>query len=502
MSSYSTTALLARAEALAKASPGKFLAQWGAPAAAEAAGYTAEFESGDPLPKPGSSGATRARLMQVHTGFNPDALQRTVLEDQHPRKVCVWGRRAGKTLVACDWLKRRSIMLPGSINWYVAPTYKQAHRVAWRLLKSIIPRALLARKPNEASLTFEFRNGSVLSLVGAEDPDSLRGDGLRSVVLDEFAITRYDVWTRVLQPALLDSGGHALFISTPNAMRGAHFHNLWLKVITGQLPGWVGWKRSTGDAAHISPQDLDQARQELRPWEFRQEYEAEFESLSGRVWPEFKESYYESGGSLIACPPPATQLACPKGWQVIVGMDFGWVHPFAAVWIAVGPAGQIMVLAELVSPSMRLSEAARQMRRISLAYGGVGACSFYADPSRPDYIDELTTIHGITTQRAHNSHELGCNRVGQLLGRRQLLVGSCCTSLIRGMLDYSYDPRATVPRVLKVNDDECDALRYAVVSALPPDDAESERVTAGDWEEDAAFVANWASGDEDWKAAL
>jgi hypothetical protein len=416
--------------------------------------------------------------------------------------MCVWARRCGKTITALEWLRRRACLIPNSVHWYIAPTYKQAKRIAWRTAKKIFTPGILRARPMETELKFTLRNGSIIMLMGAEDHDSLRGDGLTSAVLDEFGTMKREAWELGIQPALSDKDGHALFIGTPNALRGPHFQELWLRATHGKLKdqGWRTWQRRALDAPHVDPRKIWQAMRELRPWQFRQEYEASWESLSGRVWPEFKDESFEKGGHIVHAAPKAKQLRLPVGWEVVGGIDWGWVHPMAVVWLGVGPQGQVLVLAELVAQSMRLADAARHIRTISEHYGGVGNVQFYADPSRPGYIDDFTTVYGIPTVAAENSRELGIDRVGRLFSSRRLLVGGCCDSLIKSVLDYSYDPRATVPKVIRENDDECDALRYGVMGVYPPDDEEAEGYTLGDWEEDTTFVSNWRANHEEEQA--
>jgi hypothetical protein len=66
--------------------------------------------------------------------------------------------------------------------WYVAPTYRQAKRIAWHRLKHLT-RPYWAGKPNESDLSIPLQWGSVIALRGADQYDSLRGDGLDFVVL-------------------------------------------------------------------------------------------------------------------------------------------------------------------------------------------------------------------------------------------------------------------------------------------------------------------------------
>ena len=54
-----------------------------------------------------------------------------------------------------------------------------------------------------------------MGIRSADNPDTLRGEGLDLVIMDECAYMVKETWTEVIRPALSDKEGSALFISTP-----------------------------------------------------------------------------------------------------------------------------------------------------------------------------------------------------------------------------------------------------------------------------------------------
>jgi phage terminase large subunit-like protein len=128
-------------------------------------------------------------------------------------KIVVAGRRWGKTWLAVWWLVVSAFSGPDRICYYIAPNYRQAKRIAWEVLKQFVP-ITARRRTNEQELCIQLRNGSIIQLHGADNPDSLRGVGLDSVVLDEYAFMRSDTWPMVVRPMLSDRKGCAMFIST------------------------------------------------------------------------------------------------------------------------------------------------------------------------------------------------------------------------------------------------------------------------------------------------
>ena len=115
---------------------------------------------------------------------------------------------------------------PDQNVWYCAPTFRAARDIAWDMLTQQIPPEYIA-KTNETMLSINLKNGSTISLKGAEKHDNLRGRSLDFVVLDEFADMRPEAWFEVIRPSLSDRQGGALFIGTPKGRN--HFYDLYGK---------------------------------------------------------------------------------------------------------------------------------------------------------------------------------------------------------------------------------------------------------------------------------
>jgi hypothetical protein len=201
-------------------------------------------------------------------------------------RVLVAGRRFGKTFLALTELCRAA-WGPGRLAWYVGPTYKQSKRIAWKALKKLT-RPYWASKPSETELRIELASGGTICVKGADNYDSLRGDGLDFLVLDEYASIASEAWTQVLRPALADKQGRALFIGTPQGLN--HFHELVERAET--LPDWKAFQFTTAEGGNVTPQELESAAKELDERTFRQEFEASFENLGvGRAYYAFDRAH-------------------------------------------------------------------------------------------------------------------------------------------------------------------------------------------------------------------
>ncbi len=253
------------------------------------------------------------------------------------------GRRFGKTHLAALELMASAVNRKGSINWYVAPTYRQAEQIAWAKLKSMIPAAYIAAK-NESDLSIVLRNRSIIALRGADNPDSLRGPGLDFVVLDEAAFQKHEAWAEVLRPALSDRLGRALFISTPCGYNW--FYDLYCAA-KGR-DDWAAFQFTTLEGGNVPTSEVESARSELDERTFRQEYEASFEALAGRV-------YYAYDREQNARP-----VADDGKSPVLVGMDFN-VNPMSAVF-ALRAGDQLHFFGEHLIPNGNTEDMAKAIR--------------------------------------------------------------------------------------------------------------------------------------------
>ena len=219
-------------------------------------------------------------------------------------KMLAAGRRFGKTHLSLVQLIVWAAAKSGSLNWYLAPTYRAAKSIAWRQLKAMVPKELFADK-NEVDLSIELINGSRIELKGGDRYDSLRGNSLSNVILDEAAYIPPDCWEMVIRPALADQRGNAIFISTPCGFN--HFHEWYEQAETE--PDWETFSYNTIEGGNVPPEEVELARRTLDERTFKQEFLASFETFSGRVFVEF-------GDENI------TQDAQDLGGPVYVGLDF------------------------------------------------------------------------------------------------------------------------------------------------------------------------------------
>ena len=203
----------------------------------------------------------------------------------------------------------------GGRAWWVAPSYKVA-AVGWRLIRSLalqIPGATV----RDGDMLTTFPGGGTVQVRSADNPDSLRGEGLDFVVIDECAYVAEAAWQEALRPALSDRLGRAMFISTPSG------RNWFWRCYQRGLEGgeWKSWSFPTSDNPYIEPSEIEEARGDLPERIFRQEYLAEFLESEGTVF-----------RNIAAClNAPETTPAEHAGHHLVMGVDWAKQSDFTCL---------------------------------------------------------------------------------------------------------------------------------------------------------------------------
>ena len=214
-------------------------------------------------------------------------------------KVLSAGRRWGKTRLGVN--ECLDAASKGGRAWWVSPSYKTSE-VGWRPLRQI------ARKIPNAEVRLVDRmvtlpGGGFVAVRSADNPDSLRGEGLDFVVMDECAFMQKEAWTEAIRPALSDRLGKALFISTPKGRNW--LWEIYQRGVSGE-EGWQSWTFPTSSNPFIAKEEIEAAKRDLPEMIFRQEYLAEFIDDAGGVFRRVQEAAvlepreYEEGKQYIA----------------------------------------------------------------------------------------------------------------------------------------------------------------------------------------------------------
>lgn len=292
----------------------------------------------------------------VEINYRPHKRQKKIHDALNKKRIVVVaaGRRFGKTKLALAWMIQRSIQSgEKSRVWYIGPTYKSAKMIAWKELLWMVPDELKDGKPNNTELMINLIGDRELALKGCEDPDSLRGPGLDGVVMDEYALMHPMAWEEVIEPALLDKKGKALFIGTPKK-QGIHFKNMYEWAMKGGENGEAqAFLFSSLDNPYLDVELIKEKKEKLRKegklYIFSQEYEADFENTRGLVYPQFRRKYFPEGHLV-------EPFQIPAHWTTFVSLDPHDQTPTAVIVGSMSPDGVLYIHKDLFLGQMTVKE--------------------------------------------------------------------------------------------------------------------------------------------------
>lgn len=219
--------------------------------------------------------------MQINLGYFPRLWQREchLAMARWRFVVLALHRRAGKTELAIMQLVDRALRFDKDLGlfFYVAPFLKQAKAIAWARLKARVEplRRYGQVEVNEGELTVTFKhNGAVIRIFGADNPDAMRGVRLDGAVLDEVAQMKPDVWREIIQPALADRKGWALFIGTPKGVN--MFSELFYRA--QDLDDWHSGRWTVYDTDALDPEEVERLKRDMTDEAFAREMLCSFEA--------------------------------------------------------------------------------------------------------------------------------------------------------------------------------------------------------------------------------
>ena len=385
--------------------------------------------------------------------------QKKILECSNRFRVLITGRRFGKTFLCIQEMAKFARYNNKKV-WYIAPTYRMAKDIVWNDLVDRMTKHKWIKKLNHSDLKLTLRNGSEISLRGADNENSLRGVGLDFLVMDEFADVKEHAWYEVLRPTLSDKNGAALFCGTPRGY-GNWSYNLFTK--ENEDEQWKSFQYTTLEGGQVSANEIEQAKQDLDERTFNQEYMASFVNYAGQIYYNFdrKENVMDN--------------YVPDTNEIHIGMDFN-IDPMSAV-ISELKGNNIYVYDEIVIYSSNTDEMVQEIRnRFKDKH-----IFIYPDPASKQ---RKTSAGGVTDLailknagfhlRVRNNHPLIRDRINAVntklkngVGDRTLFIANKCKTMLKSIERQIYKEGTTVPDKDNNYDHMNDALGYLVEYLYP-----------------------------------
>lgn len=201
------------------------------------------------------------------------------------------GRRSGKTERFKRSLVKRAMKLPGEY-FAAAPTHAQAKKIFWKDLKDFSLSVTHSKSPSESELQIFMPSGSTIHVLGLDKPERFEGIAWTGGGIDEFGDVKEHAWAENIYPALNtfnpnnpDYRPWCWLLGVPNGLNFYYDLCEMAKADPGGEFKVYHWKSS-----EILPTNIiEGAKKALSARQFRQEFEASFETASGRIYEDYND---------------------------------------------------------------------------------------------------------------------------------------------------------------------------------------------------------------------
>jgi len=212
-------------------------------------------------------------------GLEPDPWQERLLRSTSDRVLLNCCRQSGKSTMSGLIALHRALYHPGSLILCLAPALRQSQELFGKVLTFYRDLGRPIPAHAERKLSLELENESrIVTLPGTDK--TIRGfSGATLLIVDEAARVEDELYFAV-RPMLAVSGGGLMMLSTPHGKRGV-FYEEWTG---GAGRGWERYEVKAEECPRITHKFLEEEREALPSWVYRQEYECSFEETEDQVF--------------------------------------------------------------------------------------------------------------------------------------------------------------------------------------------------------------------------
>ena len=362
-------------------------------------------------------------------------------------------RRQGKTYIA-NIIGQLVSLVPGSNILIMSPNYSLS-QISFDLQRTLIKHFdLEVTKDNAKDKVIEISNGSTVRMGSVNQVDSSVGRSYDLIIFDEAALTDGEEAFNVsLRPTLDKDNSKAIFISTPRGKTN-WFAKFFDRGFSDEFPEWCSIKATYKDNPRMSQHDVDEAKKSMSEAEFKQEYEADFNTYEGQIW----------NFNAELCVADLSELNT-EGMDIIGGLDVGFRDPTAFCVIAYDwDSGKYYVLDEYYDSEKTTEKHAEEIRdqihKHNIDY-------IYIDSAAQQTRFDFAQNYDISTINAKKSIIDGIGHVAAIVDNDNLIVDQRCIETLSCLDMYQWDPN---PNLLKEKPKHnkashmADALRYAIYS--------------------------------------
>jgi hypothetical protein len=336
----------------------------------------------------------------------------------------------------------------------MSPNYSLS-QISFDLQRNLIKHFdLEVAKDNAKDKVIELTNGSTIRMGSVNQVDSCVGRSYDLIIFDEAALADgRDAFNVALRPTLDKDNSKAIFISTPRG-KNNWFADFYNRGHTDEFPEWCSVKATYRDNPRMSETDIAEARKSMSDAEFRQEYEADFNTYEGQIWNFNHEE----------CVANLEELDTSK-MDVIAGLDVGYRDPTAMCVIAYDWDEEKYYLLDEYFNSERTTE--QHAIEISRLINKWNIDFIYIDSAAQQTRYDFAQQYDISTNNAKKSVLDGIAHVASIVDNDKLIVDQRCKESMASLDQYQWDPNPNLAREKPKHNmasHMADALRYALYS--------------------------------------
>ena len=370
------------------------------------------------------------------------------------RFVCAAvSRRQGKTYIA-NIIGQLVSLVPNSNILIMSPNYALS-QISFDLQRTLIKHFdLEVTKDNAKDKVIEISNGSTIRMGSVNQVDSCVGRSYDLIIFDEAALADgKDAFNVALRPTLDKPNSKAIFISTPRG-KSNWFSEFFWRGFSEDFPEWASIRATYRDNPRMSESDIAEARKSMSEAEFKQEYEADFNTYEGQIWTFNHEDCIINGSELDT-----------SGMDVFAGLDVGFRDPTAFCVIAYDwDSEKYYLLDEYLDAEQTTEKHAEAIQAMIHKYD---IDYIYIDSAAQQTRFDFAQNYDISTINAKKSVLDGIAHVAAVVDNDTLFVEQSCKNTLSALDQYQWDPNPNLAREKPKHNyasHMADALRYALYS--------------------------------------
>ena len=390
-------------------------------------------------------------------GVEPLASQKAIINainNPKYRFVCAAiSRRQGKTYIA-NIIGQLVSLVPNSNILIMSPNYALS-QISFDLQRTLIKHFdLEVTKDNAKDKVIEMSNGSTIRMGSVNQVDSCVGRSYDLIIFDEAALADgKDAFNVALRPALDKENSKAIFISTPRG-KNNWFSEFFWRGFTEEFSEWVSIRATYKDNPRMSEADIQEARQSMSEAEFKQEYEADFNTYEGQIWNFDHEECIFNGSELDT-----------SKMDVFAGLDVGYRDPTAFCVIGYDWDEEKYYLLDEYLDAEQTTE--KHAKEIQVLIKKWDIDYIYIDSAAQQTRFDFAQNYDISTINAKKSILDGIAQVAGIVDNNNLFIEQGCKESLSALDQYQWDANPNLAREKPKHNyasHMADALRYALYS--------------------------------------